>query len=207
MCIFANPNWNVFLTMNLDKQHIESLCRAVEHSAGHSVSTSGDFIRLSGQIEGRLGETLGISTLKRVWGKVGDGEQPRMATLNLLAQFCGHADYQAFVADVCGEDDYATSHRIIVTAINTDNLKKGALLILEWNPDRKILIEHLNKGHFKVCSSQNSKLQVGDTFHCDRMLPGQPCYLDHLTHDGDTSPYYVMGIQGGLTKIEQVQEL
>lgn len=193
--------------MEIDNQHIESLCRAVEYSAGHKISTSNDFIRLSGQIEGRLGETLGVSTLKRIWGYVGDGEQPRTTTLNLLARFCGYADFQAFVAEVCGVKEYATSHRIIVTAVNTGNLEKGALLVLEWNPDRRVLIEHLSSGNFQIRSSQNSKLRVGDIFHCDRMLPGQPCYIDHLIHEGAESPYYVMGLQGGLTKIEQVQKI
>lgn len=192
--------------MDIDNQHIELLCRAVEHSAGHSVNTSSDFIRLSGQIEGRIGETLGVSTLKRIWGYVGDGEMPRTATLNLLARFCGHADFQSFVADVCGVKGYATSHRIINTALNINKLAKGALLVLEWNPDRRVLVEHLSNGNFQVRTSQNSKLHVGDTFHCDRMLPGLPCYLDHLKHDGATSPYYVMGLQGGLTRIEQLQE-
>lgn len=190
--------------MTIDNQHLEALRSAVEASAGHAVSTSGDFTRLSGQIEGRMGATLSVSTLKRVWGKVGDGEQPRLATLDLLARFCGHADYQAFVAEVCGMDSYATSHRILATAVPVDRLAQGALLVLEWNPDRRLLVEHRSKGFFEVRSSLNSKLRVGDTFHCDRLLPGEPCYIDHLVHEGATSPYYVMGLKGGLTRIEQV---
>ena len=130
---------------------------------------------------------VGIDTIEKLNSVLADGQAIRLINL-------------------C-EKEYATSHRIIVTAVNTGNLEKGALLVLEWNPDRRVLIEHLSSGNFQIRSSQNSKLRVGDIFHCDRMLPGQPCYIDHLIHEGAESPYYVMGLQGGLTKIEQVQKI
>ena len=191
--------------MTIENQHIETLLQAVVATAGHTVETSSDFIRLSGQIEGRLGETLGVSTLKRIFGRLAGGELPRQSTLDLLARFCGHADYLAFVADVCGIEDYATSHVVHTTALPIDRLEQGTMLVLEWNPDRRLLVEHNGVGYFTVRQSRSSKLRIGDTFHCDRMLAGEPCYVDHLVHEGAASPYYVMGLRGGLTKIEQVE--
>jgi len=189
---------------NTEKNFIVELTQAVEKSSGHSIKTTNDFMRLSGQIEGRTGSALSVSTLKRIWGRVAGNDLHHRSTLDLLAKFCGYADYNIFLAEVCDVKEYSSSHFILPDVIDAENLREGIILALEWNPDRLVLVQHSTNGNFRVIRSVASKLTVGDTFHCSRMRVGDPCYLDNLHHEGGESPYYVMGLQGGLTHIEEV---
>lgn len=192
--------------MTISNQHIIQLRDLVETSAGIKINTSGDLQRLSELIEERVGYTLSISTLKRIWGKMSNDNKPRIATLDILAQFCGLSNYLAFLSDVCAVKDYSASHTILSDSIVPAHLPVDIVLAVEWNPDRRIIIKHIQDGFFTVVSSIGSKLAVGDRFHCDRLIIGEPCYIDRLEHQGGTSPYYVMGLQGGLTNIEIVDD-
>ena len=74
----------------------ELICRAVEHSVGYSPRTPKDFDRLSDEIFVRLHQRVSPTTLKRLWGYVASDAVPRQSTLDLLAQFVGCDDYDAF---------------------------------------------------------------------------------------------------------------
>lgn len=192
--------------MIIDNQHIVRLRELVESSAGFEISTSSDLQRLSELIEERVGYTLSISTLKRLWGKISTDNTPRVSTLNILSRFCGKANYLTFLSDICGVKDYSASHMILSDSIIPANLPTGIMLVVEWNPDRRIVIQHDRDGFFSILDSVNSKLEIGDRFHCDHFIIGEPCYIDHLEHQGGTSPYYVMGLRGGITRVEIVDE-
>lgn len=68
-------------------QNIALLRQKVEESANHRLKTSTDFTFLSGEIQGRLGQTLSVATLKRLWGYVDGYESARETTLDILARF------------------------------------------------------------------------------------------------------------------------
>ena len=72
-------------------QNINPLRQRVEESANHRIKTSTNFTFLSGMIQERLGDTLGPSTLKRIWGYVEGYASTRESTLVHLdgAALCG----------------------------------------------------------------------------------------------------------------------
>ena len=74
----------------------ELICRAVEQTVGYSPRTPKDFDRLSDEIFVRLHQRVSPTTLKRLWGYVASDAVPRQSTLDLLAQFVGCDDYDAF---------------------------------------------------------------------------------------------------------------
>lgn len=73
--------------MIINQQHITLLRQLVEESADHSIATSNDFIFLSGEMQGRLKETLSSSTLKQLWGYVDGICAPRVSR-RLYGTFC-----------------------------------------------------------------------------------------------------------------------
>ena len=56
---------------------LTSLLKSVENAYGRRVATTTDFESLSVVIEHEIGELLSASTLKRLWGYVGDRRTPR----------------------------------------------------------------------------------------------------------------------------------
>jgi len=56
----------------------------------------------------------------------------------------------------------------------------------------------LGNNRFKVTSSQNSHLQVGDEFETASFLTGYPLYLSGIYRNGKKTEAYVAGRDGGI---------
>lgn len=82
----------------MDTQHstIKKLCRAVETAVGKKMHTPRDFEMLSETIFDKLHQNISPSTLKRIWGYLPSSITPRLSSIDLLAQFVGYDDFDAF---------------------------------------------------------------------------------------------------------------
>lgn len=58
--------------------------------------TSKDFDFLSDCISQKQHEYISPTTLKRLWGYISENVLPRRSTLDILSQFLGHAEWDAF---------------------------------------------------------------------------------------------------------------
>ncbi len=186
--------------MPVNPQHITLMRQLVEESANHTVNTSNDFIFLSGEIQGRLKETLSASTLKRLWGYVEGYASVRPSTLDILARFVGFPDWETFVSDYCEVESVQSSHRVMSESLYTKDLDIGDQVKICWNPNRRCLLKYLSNSLFEVITSENAKLKSGDRFLCQRFTMNQPLYVELLTQDGNTE-LFVMGNKGGLTEV------
>jgi len=84
---------------NNDKQYLTKLKKAIEQKSGWGDSsqwTTQDFQTLSEAILEATKVNLSVTTLKRVLGKVQYNAQPRVSTLDALAQFLGYEDWRSF---------------------------------------------------------------------------------------------------------------
>lgn len=184
----------------MNPQHITLMRQLVEESANHTVTTSNDFIFLSGEIQGRLKETLSASTLKRLWGYVEGYASVRTSTLDILARFVGFPDWETFVSDYCEVESVQSSHRVVSKSLYTKDLNVGDQVEIAWNPNRRCQLNYLGNNLFEVIASENAKLKSGDRFLCQRFTMNQPLYVELLTQDGNTE-LFVMGNKGGLTEV------
>ena len=187
--------------MNDYSQNITILRSLVEKVAGHKMQTSNDFIYLCGSIQGRLNITLGVSTLKRIWGYVDGVCKPRNSTLDILSQYVGYADWETFVCDFCGSDEARSSQVLWSKSIKSIDIPEGAEFEITWNPGRRLLLRHLDKDQFLVLESEKSKIKVGDKFHCDRFILLQPLNLFNLEREGCDPCDFIVGNKGGLLTI------
>lgn len=190
----------ILKTMPVNPQHITLLRQLVEESADHKIATSTDFIFLSGEIQGRLKETLSVSTLKRIWGYVDGYASVRPSTLDILARFVGFSDWETFVSDYCEVESVQSSHRVVSESIYAKDLIVGDRVEIQWNPNRRCMLIYMGDNLFEVSESVNAKLKAGARFLCQRFTLNQPLYVDVLDNEGRTE-LFVMGNKGGLTKI------
>lgn len=82
------------------EQDLARLREEIESVVGRKMKTPKDFDFLAGQIFDKLHENVSSTTLKRIWGYLSEPSTPRLSTLDLLAQFVGHQDWDAF----CSQD-------------------------------------------------------------------------------------------------------
>lgn len=182
-------------------QNITILRGLVEKVSGHRMRTSNDFIYLCGSIQGRLNITLGVSTLKRIWGYVDGVCTPRTSTLDILSQYVGYPDWETFVCEFC-ESEVAHSSLISWSkSVKSTDIPVGAEFEIAWNPGRRLLLRHLGEDRFLVLESEKSKIKVGDTFRCDRFILLQPLNLFHVEREGCDPCDFIVGNKGGLLTI------
>jgi hypothetical protein len=185
-------------------REIAVLRQMIEQSIGRRVTTPADFVFLRDIIATRCQDTLSDSTLKRIWGYVKGYGSTNATTLSLLARCVGFRDWQDFLQHYAIHG--VTSHYVLNTTLYANDISKDASVLVTWQPDRRCRFLHLGEGFFRVTDSINSKLQIGDTFHCGCFIVGQPLYLYDFKHGDEPSSIFVVGKQGGLSEVKICKE-
>ena len=64
---------------------------------------------------------------------------------------------------------------------------------------------YLGNNQFEVESSINASLKEGDRFEQMMFMEGYSLYISHVLRDGENTPAYVAGINGGLNLLERLE--
>ena len=183
----------------------ESLKAAIEAKMGKRLSTPADFTDLVAAIERETGEHVGITTVKRLWGYIGNDSRMREGTLSVFARFVGYADWTAFCVDVRergGTDSLFLTGRQVLAS----SLAVGDCVEIGWLPDRYCLVRHGGNGSFVVEKAVNCKLRVGDTFKAQLFCVGRPLYVADLVQADGRYASYVAGERNGLTLVRVMKK-
>lgn len=180
---------------------IEELKLLIEEKYGKQLLTTTDYEEFSGFIERVLGRTVSSSTLKRLWGYVNDNHKPREVTLDVLASYLGHKSFGDFCRWLKTSSRYNSSFFHAGQLVSAD-IEKGATVSIGWPPNRLIELSYLGESTYEVKHASNSKMQRGDRFVTGCLIKGQPLYLPYLERDGERTPPFVAGRNGGLTVVE-----
>lgn len=183
--------------MEMMQEQLAALRKAVENRYGQAISSPADFARLGDELTATIGESLSMSTLKRVWGYVSGYASVRMSTLNTLARYVGCRDWLDF-CDTLSNPDVSSFPTGDVVALSM--LRVGDCVEVKWSPGRRIVVQNLGQGRMRVVESQRSKLTVGTTFTCAGMVNGERLAFTQVeTPDTDQVQTYVCGKRGGIT--------
>ncbi len=184
--------------MILQLPYIKGLLAAVERYHTRPIRTTVDFEALSITVEQQTSERISSSTLKRLWGYVSDKHEPRRYTLDVLAKYIGHRDFEAFCAKIDNDPENG-SHFFNSFTLSSEDFNKGDRVEIGWLPDRYLVLEYLGAMRYRVCESQNSKLEVDDEFVVVSFMVGYPLYLSSVERCGEILPSFVAGRKGGLS--------
>ena len=184
-----------------DIPELQALLEAVEQRFKGPVRTTAGFERLSAAIEYELGEGLGASTLKRLWGYIPSRTTPRLTTLDILARYAGHKDFKAFCDSLRAEDssDFLPERTILTTA----ELAEGDRVRIGWAPNRLVTLAYLGDARFEVLESINAKLQPGDRFETTCLIKGWPLFVPGILRGSSLTSPYIAGKAHGLTLIDK----
>ncbi len=75
---------------------LEALIKITNDKLGYEPNTPSEFNNLILQIQRTTGETLSLSSIKRLWGYVKHKGDFSPTTLNILARFNGIKDWRSF---------------------------------------------------------------------------------------------------------------
>lgn len=179
---------------------LPELKKRIEERFGSEVTYTFQCIPLKRSIQEVTGETLSLSTLKRLMGLVASSHLPRRSTLDIIARYVGYPDFAAFES-IAG-DGTLTSEFTEVESMEADDMAPGAELILRYNPDRKLNLRYQGDGWFLVLNSRNSKLKDGDLLKIKQVVRGFELYVADVVRDGKSLGAYIGAKQGGLIDLK-----
>ena len=187
----------------MNTPEIEELKKLIEEKYGKKLSTTTDFDEFSLFLQRKNDINVSSSTLKRLYGYVGDSHKPRVVTLNALASYLGHKDYASFVTWLKKSTRYNSSFFDANQLVSND-LTTGDVVEIGWAPNRLLRLVYNGNSIYRVIETQNSKLNVDDIFSTGCFIHGQPLYLAYIERDGERTPPFVAGRNGGLTIVRKL---
>lgn len=191
------------IVMNKNAPEIQILRKRIESKVGRSINSPSEFSFLADAIKTETGERLSPYTLERLWGYISGAETTRQSTLRILASFLGYVTFEEFCCSLSSAD-VRQSGVAEVSGVYTADLSVGQIVEVAWLPNRRCRFRFLGGTLFEVVWSENSKLQVGDTFNSLCFMQGLPLYLSNMRHDFDEAVVYVAGRKDGLSFVSVV---
>ncbi len=188
------------MTNSKPEIYIIALREAVQQRYGDTVATSRHFNLLSEAISETIGETLSVSTLKRMWGYVAGKGEPRIDSLDILARYAGAQSFEAIVAST-KELAKEQSDFLSAETIQAKEMKEGDMIELSWMPDRTVMLRYEGGYHWSVEKNLNSKLPEGSRVIFSHVTAGYPLYADVMLPQAcGTAPArpYIAGKQSGV---------
>lgn len=172
--------------------------KTIESKLGFEVKYPADCERLAFSIRSSINETIGVTTLKRLFGFVSDVQEPRPSTLDILARFCGFTTYDEMKRMAAGKGDSDFEEQ---PDIEVSKLQKGAVIRFEYLPDRKVALEYLGGSEFIVTDCANGSLREGDILTIDCFNEGFPLIVSNVERNGERLGRYAAGKESGISNL------
>lgn len=187
----------------MNTPEIEELKHLVEERYGKKLSTTTDFDEFSLMLQRKHEIGVSSSTLKRLYGYVGDSHKPRVQTLDALATYLEFKDYAAFVDWLKTSTRYNSSFFDAGQLVSSD-LEQGECVEIGWSPNRVLRLEYLGDSAYRVLESHNSKILAGDIFVTGCFIKNSPLFLPYIERNGERTASFVAGRNGGLSIVKKI---
>lgn len=177
------------------------ILRRVVEKVGLSMTKSVDYDILAQAIKDKTNQTLGVNTLKRLFGYKTDKVVPRVSTMEIIAQYLDFPDYKSLIKDIGVESDISIFTPI--DRIEVAELKKGTLVRICYEPNRILLLTYLGNMNFivnEVDVSQN--LEKGDILTITQLIVGHRLVMVKGTRDGEDLGLFETSKFGELKSVE-----
>jgi len=155
---------------------------------------------LAMDIEESTGKPLSTTTLKRMLGFVNGSVQPRLSSLDILAEYLGYPNYQLLTKDF--DKDSEISEFKWVNTIESADLQIGEQLQITYDPNRMLILSYLGDNQYLVNESHGSKLIKGDKLRILAFYLGFELIVTNVERAGKSLGIYRMAKQNGITGIK-----
>lgn len=165
---------------------------------GLTLNLPSQFEQLSESIFKVTGKTLGVNTLKRLFGKLPDVHTSE-TTLNIVAEYLGFSDWESLKK--ISEEGNSKIVQTNMTVYPKD-MSEGKSFTLTYAPHRELQLMVKEDKRCLVTSSKGGKLHKGDILDIAEITVGYPFNVQRVERNGASIGAYKGGLEGGVEKIE-----
>ena len=178
----------------------QEIVKKIEAKLGMEINYPQQCEIVAQAIEDETGQTLGVSTVKRMLGFLNEDRIPRQSTMDILSKFLGYKDAALMSKDI--SKDSEISDFTWMECVEPEDLKEGTQLQITYDPQRLLILTYLGDNKFIVNESKRSKLEKGDVLEIHQLVVGHELLVNDVTREGKSKGSYTGAKQGGLTSIE-----
>lgn len=180
----------------------EHVLELVKQRSNLKLTQPSDCDALALEIENVTGNHLGVNTLKRLFGILEANCEPRISTLNILANYLGAESWEELLKSIsCDHSKFG----LLEGEILSDNLTPLTILDVEYSPNYKLVLEYQGKDLYKVVMEKNTKLVCMDVLEISALVPGLPLYVKNVMRNGVALGRFSDALKTGIKSIKVVQ--
>jgi len=175
----------------------------IEVRFGQAVRYSKDCEALALDISGNTSHTVSGSTIKRLLGFVKGIQEPRLYTLDAIAEYLGYSSFDDLIKEF---DNSTYSEFLKIEDLSTQDLVENELIKFTYQPNREITVKYLTDNTFEIVDVLNSKLEQGDYILFNQIVLSHPLFIKDVIRKKTSLGQYVAGKISGITSIEKIKE-
>ena len=178
------------------------IIKHIEKKFGKEIRYPSDCESLSEDVFLHTKQKISVSTLKRLLGFVNGVQDPRLYTLDILAKYLGYNNWDVYLEVIKA---FSNSDFFNIEKIDVESLSIGAKIQISYEPNRVINLNYTGNFNFKIESSENSKLQVGDIVKISNFVKNFPLLISEVKRNDQNLGQYRAGKSGGLSEIKIIE--
>ena len=176
--------------------------KEIEQRYGAEIRYPTDCEALAGSISKETKQRVSASTLKRILGFIKGTKEPRLYTLDIIAQYLGHKNWD-FYTDKFSKIE--NSEFLGLEQIDISTLSPNDKIEFTYDPNRKLEIQYHGDYNFVVSESINSKLQKGDELKILHIIKDYPLIIQTVNRNGLNLGQFKAGKISGITNINVIK--
>lgn len=127
----------------------------IEYQFGKKIRYPKDCFALANDIAKKCNENISPATLMRLFGLTKNNSHPRLFTLDVIAQYCGHCTWEDFIDNSNIED----LHQPNIKSINSDESTDLKIKMSEVTSLKKMMIFITENNELAVSDSELSQIK------------------------------------------------
>ena len=172
----------------------------IEERLGQAVRYPKDCDRLADHITEVCQATLSASTLRRLMGFVNGMNEPRLYTLDVIAEYLGYKGWDELLASF---EPAGGEPEPVIDKLKPEQIKAGQTIQLTYEPGRIVEIRKVG-GQLQVVSSNEKRVQVNDEVKFRLLELHYPLTFTHHFRGGSSLGKLQLATVSGITSIKRV---
>ncbi len=176
--------------------------REIEQRFGKEIRYPTDCEALAGHISMETKQRVSTSTIKRILGFVKGTKEPRLYTLDVIAQYLGFRNWDSYIEKFAKIEN---SEFLNLEMVNLETLKKNCKIEFTYEPNRRVVVKYCGDYNFTVVDSENSKLLKGDKLRILNIIRKYPMIITTVERNGKNIGQFKAGKVSGITAVNIIE--
>ena len=172
----------------------------IQARLGHAVRYPKDCDRLADHITEVCQAKISPSTLRRLMGFVDGMNEPRLYTLDVIAEYLGYKGWAELLASF---EPAGGEPEPVIERLQPEQIKNGQIIQLTYEPCKVVEVRKVGET-LQVVSANEKRLLLNDEVRFRLLVLHYPLTFTHHFRDGSSLGKLQLATVSGITSIKRV---